>query len=315
MAVHVILICMKITICGSMHHKTKMLLAKNSLEKLGYEVEVPDMSERQDYTTLPEAKRAAVKNELIQQHLDKITASDAILVFNEEKNGVKGYIGGNTLMEMAFAYSQKIEIFMLNTTPGLGYADEINGMLPISLNGDINAIDTYFQALPKTFVSSISPVKLTAISRGMRRADLRTLVISRPTPSNVSAQPKSIDETYMGAVNRHEALVKETKDEQPTYLATVESGLYNAHKDHNAFSSTVIILEAANSKRKIGINIELEYPKEMTDKVPLVYPDLGVLAQEEYGSTLKDPFPYFTNGKINRQKLVEDAVFNVAAQL
>jgi non-canonical (house-cleaning) NTP pyrophosphatase len=298
-----------------MHHKSKMLLAKEDLEQLGYEIDVPDMSEREDYSTFSEPKRSTVKNELIQQHLDKITTSDAILVFNEEKNGVKGYVGGNTLMEMAFAYSQKIEIFMLNSTPNLGYADEINGMLPIVLDGDIKAADTYFKALPKTFVSSKSPVKLAAISRGMRRAGIRTLVLSRPTSSNVAEQPKNIDETYAGAVNRQDALIKETKDEQPAYFATVESGLYEAHKDHNSFSSTVTILEIANGKRKIGINVELEYPKEMTDKVPSVYPDLGVLVQEEYGSALKDPFPYFTNGKINRQKLVEDAVFNVAAQL
>ena len=67
--------------------------------------------------------------------------------------------------------------------------------------------------------------------------------------------------------------------------------------------------------RKIGVNVELEYPREKTDKIPSIYPDLGVLVQQEYGSSLKDPFPFFTGGKVNRLQLVETAVFNVAVQL
>lgn len=306
---------MKITICGSIYHKDNMLLAKESLEQLGYEIEIPDMSEREDYTTFPEAERAAAKNKLVQQHLDKIISSDSILVLNEEKNGVKGYIGGNTLTEMAFAYSQKIEIFMLNATPDLGYADEINGMLPIVLDGDINSIDNYFKALPKMFVSSISPVKLTAVSRAMRRAGIMTRVFARPTHSSVAEEPTSINETYTGAMNRHQALIDELDDEKPTYVATVESGIHSAHADHNSFNCNVVIIQKLGDRPKIGINLDVEYPKEMTDKVPSQYPDLGVLVQKEYGAVLKDPFPYFTGGKINRQKLVEDAAFTVAVQL
>jgi non-canonical (house-cleaning) NTP pyrophosphatase len=99
------------------------------------------------------------------------------------------------------------------------------------------------------------------------------------------------------------------------YYATVESGLFQALPGHNVFSSTVVILEKAGGTPKAGLNVELEYPKEMTDKVPSQYPDLGVLVQQEYGSALKDPFPHFTNGRVTRLQLVETAVFNVAAQL
>lgn len=149
----------------------------------------------------------------------------------------------------------------------------------------------------------------------MRRAGIRTTVVAKPTESNVSDQPQSIEETYEGAQNRHDALVASSKNEQPAYFATVESGNHVAHEAHNQFSSTVVVLERAGGARKTGIGLELEFPKEMTDKVPSVYPDLGILVQEEYGSKLKDPFPYFTNGKVDRLQLVETAVFNVAAQL
>lgn len=306
---------MKISICGSMHHKTEMLQAKEVLEKAGYEVETPDMSEKKDYSILPTEVRANLKDNLIRRQLENITDSDAILVVNYDKNGIENYIGGNTLMEMGFAYAQNIEIFLLNNIPEIGYMDEIIGMKPIMLNGNLSEINQYRDLLPKTYVSSKSPIKLRAVSRGLRRAGIKTQVLPMPTNSGVSEQPQNIEETYEGANNRHDALVAATKDKEPAYLATLESGLYQAHPKHNSFESTVVVLEKVGRQRKVGINVGLEYPREMTDKVPSVYPDLGVLVQQEYGSKLKDPFPYFTGGKVNRLQLMETAVFNVAAQL
>lgn len=307
---------MKVTICGSMHHIEGMKRAEEILTGLGHQVEIPNPREGEvDYHSLSDAERASLKSTLIQEHMDKINGSDAIFVYNEEKKDIAGYIGGNTLMEMAFAFAQGIEIFTLRPAPDLSYTDEILGMLPIVIDGDVAKIDEYFKSLPTTYVSSKSPIKLRAVSRGMRKAGIRTQVLPLPTESGVSEQPQTVEETYKGANNRHDALVAASSDKQPDYLATVESGLYQVHPDHNSFSSTLVVLEKVGGERKVGVNVELEYPREMTDKVPSVYPDLGVLVQQEYGSALKDPFPHFTNGKVNRLQLVETAVFNVAAQL
>jgi non-canonical (house-cleaning) NTP pyrophosphatase len=307
---------MKISICGSMHHIDGIEEAQAVLERQGWEVETP--SRRENKKVLSEMSRDELANEkdfLIREHLEKIRHSDAVLIYNEEKRGVDGYIGGNTLMEMAFAYAQDLEIFLFKPIPEMSYTDEILGMKPIVLNGDIDEIQRHYDALPKTFLSSKSPIKLRAVSRAMRRAGIRTMVIAKPTESNVSEQPKNLEETYEGALNRQNALKTAAKTEAPDYLATVESGLYQIHPDHNSFSSTLVIIEKVGGSQKVGVNVELEYPREMTDKVPSVYPDLGVLVQDEYGSKLKDPFPYFTNGKVDRLQLVETAVFNVAAQL
>jgi non-canonical (house-cleaning) NTP pyrophosphatase len=307
---------MKLTICGSMHHIEGMKEAERILTEAGYTVEIPNPREGEvDYHSLSDEQRASLKNTLIKEHLDKISESDAVFIYNKEKKGVPGYIGGNTLMEMAFAYQQNIEIFLLQPAPDLSYIDEVLGMQPIVIDGDVSQIDRYFKSLPTTYVSSKSPIKLSAVSRGMRKAGIKTMVLPLPTESNVSEQPQNINETYEGANNRHDALEIATKGKNPAYLATVESGLYQVHPDHNSFSSTVVVLERVGGARKVGVNVELEYPREMTNKIPSVYPDLGVLVQQEYGSTLKDPFPFFTGGKVNRLQLVETAVFNVAAQL
>lgn len=293
-----------------------MKLTAQTLENLGYEVILPNPREGEvNYNSLSDSERATLKSTLIQEHLDQINESDAILVFNEDKKGIAGYVGGNTLMEMAFAYAQKIEIFLLKPSLEMSYTDEILGMLPIIIDGDINKIDTYFKQLPTVLVSSESPIKLSAISRGMRRAGIRTQILAQPTNSKVAEQPRSIDETYRGALNRHEMLLQETASEKPTYLATVESGNHSAHTAHNVFGCEVVIIEKVGAQRKIGISLGLELPTKMTDMVPSKYPDLGILVQKEYGSKLKDPVHFIANGKTNRRKFVEEAVFNVAVQL
>lgn len=53
----------------------------------------------------------------------------------------------------------------------------------------------------------------------------------------------------------------------------------------------------------------------MTDRVPSEFKDLGELVQKQYGSLVKDPYPYFTNQKLTRAKILENALYNVIVQL
>lgn len=76
----------------------------------------------------------------------------------------------------------------------------------------------------------------------------------------------------------------------------------------------MIIIEKKGQEPKVGINIDIEFPKQITDKVPSVYPDIGILVQQEYGSKLKDPYPFFTNSQLTRAKILEDAVDRVVIQ-
>jgi non-canonical (house-cleaning) NTP pyrophosphatase len=217
-------------------------------------------------------------------------------------------------MEMAFAFSQGIEIFLLKEPTGVSYIDELLGMKPVILKNGVKSIHEYFETLPKTYVSSTSPIKLLAVSRALRRAGVYTQVLSHAVSSRISEQPQNIDETYEGAENRQNSLKNELANTPYDYLATVESGFHKPHTKHNLFHCDVVVLESKDGRRKTGITLGVEYPKEMTDKVPSVYPDIGVLVQQEYGSILKDPIPYATNGHLTRLQLVENSVFTIATQ-
>ena len=307
---------MKITICGSMLHEPSMAAAAEELRAKGYEVESPNSVEGHAYGQAEDLDtNAKLKRGFIDEHFRKIDTSDAILVINKDKNGITNYVGGNTLMEITYAYAQGLEIFLLNPVPEVSYGDEIRGMHPIILDDDLSKIDEYINELPVLAVSSESPVKHLALSRGLRRAGIRTRVVGVKVASGVNEQPISIEESYEGAVNRHANLKTLPEASSAAYLATIESGYHTAHKDHNAFGCSALVIEKVNGEQKIGVDLDIEFPRSMTDKIPHEYPDIGVLVQQEYGSKLKDPYPYFTCGKLKRARVLENAVYNLAIQL
>ena len=146
---------MKITLCGSIAFQDKILSIKEKLEKLGHEVKIwsPEV-EDENGQLIPVKEYYKIRHtanndekwvwdrkaEAILRHFEKVAWSDAILITNYDKNNVKGYIGGNTLMEMGLAFFLKKKIYLLNEIPELSYKEEILGVKPIILKGDLTNI-------------------------------------------------------------------------------------------------------------------------------------------------------------------------------
>jgi len=143
---------MKITLCGSIAFQDKIILLKENLEKMGHKIEIwptKIKNHRGELISIEEYYRLRKtapdneqwiwdkKAELIMEHFDKISWADAILVTNYDKNNIKGYIGGNTLMEMGLAFFLKKKIYLLNQVPELSYKEEILGLKPIVISGDL----------------------------------------------------------------------------------------------------------------------------------------------------------------------------------
>ena len=146
---------MKITICGSVAFQDEILSVKQKLEELGHEIkiwpsEIQDGSGKlisvQEYYRIRHSANNDEKwvwdrkAEAIMDHFNKIAWSDAILVANYDKNNIKNYVGGNTLMEMGLAFFLNKKIYFLNEVPEVSYKEEILGVKPIILNGNLNKI-------------------------------------------------------------------------------------------------------------------------------------------------------------------------------
>ena len=97
---------MKIMICGSMTFSKEMLETKKTLESIGHIVQIPTDAQdivdgNHDNDDLEADYLHCVENDVMRSHFKFIEGSDAVLVLNHDKNGIKGYIGTATLMELA----------------------------------------------------------------------------------------------------------------------------------------------------------------------------------------------------------------------
>jgi len=143
---------MKITLCGSIKFAQELVKIYRELEELGYE---PTMHEHMfalaegTAPQLEDSKNGIEESEIKRKYNyikwwhNCIKNGDAILVCNFDKNGIKNYIGGNTLIEIGFAHVNDKKVFLLNPIPeGVSYVDEIKAMVDVVLGGDLKKIKT-----------------------------------------------------------------------------------------------------------------------------------------------------------------------------
>jgi nucleoside 2-deoxyribosyltransferase len=104
-----------IVLCGSVTAYQKVIEVKHQLEKLGFEVLVPDLALEMehigDYSLQEETN--AQKTAATRAHFEKIAQSDVVLIVNQNKHGIEGYIGPAVLMEMGVAFHLGKPIYLL----------------------------------------------------------------------------------------------------------------------------------------------------------------------------------------------------------
>lgn len=120
----------------------EMATIKKLLEKNGHKVFIGPLANHYidgeiDYQKGKEGAKLKITHDLIRAHFKKIEKSDAVLVLNYTKGKIKNYIGGNTLMEMGYAFYLGKRIYLLNPIPNQSYKEEIIAMEPIVINGDL----------------------------------------------------------------------------------------------------------------------------------------------------------------------------------
>lgn len=139
---------MKIVICGSMKVSVKMLEVGDELQKFGHKIILPRHT--REYAEMKtsdhihnESVKNKINNDLIRNYYEKIKTSDAILVVNCDLNGVAGYVGGNSFLEVGFAHVLNKKIFLLNNIPVCSFTDELIAMQPIILDGELTKINNH----------------------------------------------------------------------------------------------------------------------------------------------------------------------------
>lgn len=136
---------MKIGVIGSMQYTEKMIEARDALNNLGHEAYVTDLAMPFIGKSDEEKEKIKIhqKNNMdaIREFWRSMQGADAVLVMNLDKNGIKNYIGGNTLMEIGFAHVLDQKIFLFNPIPEIPYyKTEIEAVKPVIINGDYSLI-------------------------------------------------------------------------------------------------------------------------------------------------------------------------------
>ena len=140
---------MKIVICGSLSATEEIIEVKKSLEKRGFFVEIPHGAKNPEVRKRIKNRRVIICSEeaeekqkyaVIKKYYEEIKNGDAVLIVNPTKNGIPGYIGGNTFLEMGFAHVLNKPIYCLYPLPDMPYLAELMAFKPKIINGDLKKL-------------------------------------------------------------------------------------------------------------------------------------------------------------------------------
>jgi hypothetical protein len=141
-----------ITICASVANYHKAFAVQEGLEDRGYTALMPitaeEMRETGNFnvadhkTWYDDPADFAQKTAYIKHHLNKIDEADAVVLANYEKNGVAGYVGGNMLLELFYAWLHEKPTFLLYpVTAEQPLYEEVMGLSPTVIHGDLDRMD------------------------------------------------------------------------------------------------------------------------------------------------------------------------------
>jgi hypothetical protein len=136
---------MRIGVIGSMHHTERMLEVRDKLIRRGHDAYVTTLASPFVGKDDDEKERIKLEQKFHQDAIREfwrlMQGGDAVLVLNLDKNGVKNYIGGNTLMEIGFAHVLGQRIFLYNEIPDMLHCrSEIEAVRPTIINGDLRLV-------------------------------------------------------------------------------------------------------------------------------------------------------------------------------
>jgi len=137
-----------IFLCASMAFYKELVEIEKQLEAKGFTVNIPVsaqiMKKKNDFEVAH--FKGFITNEqkgqYIRTNFGKIAEGNSILIINNEKNGVKGYIGPNVLMEIGLAFYLKKNIYIWNPIEeNASYKEELLAFSVKFINNDLDAID------------------------------------------------------------------------------------------------------------------------------------------------------------------------------
>ena len=139
---------MKVLIICSTSFYDKIDAIMQKLQSNGHTVITPNCYDNpvtsEDNQKKSDEEYYAFFKEMYIESREKISNIDAVLVLNytKIKNGkeLDNYIGASTFLEMYEAFMQNKKIFLMNELPDNMLYDDLKGMNPTIINGNVDLI-------------------------------------------------------------------------------------------------------------------------------------------------------------------------------
>lgn len=142
-----------LALCASVSFYKHCIEIAEYIEGLGFKVILPtgaqrmretgDFSVESSKTWYKNPNDFHIKADLMMEHFENIKETDAILVVNDKKHEVDGYIGPNVIMEMGIAFYLDKKIFVLNAIDeSMPTYEEVMGVLPTFLHGNLERLQS-----------------------------------------------------------------------------------------------------------------------------------------------------------------------------
>lgn len=137
-----------IFLCASMAFYKELVEIEKQLESKGFIVNIPIsaqiMKQKNDFDVshFKGMITPKEKGQYVRTNFEKIAKGDCILVINNEKHGVHGYIGPNVLMEIGLAFYLKKHIYIWNPIEETAsYKEELLAFNVIYINKELEKIN------------------------------------------------------------------------------------------------------------------------------------------------------------------------------
>ena len=135
---------MKIFIACSKHFYSEIKRVARVLGDMGHEVSYPnsydDPFAEERFKAVSSEEHVRWKGMMMAKDKENIEPVDAVLVLNLEKRGIPNYIGGATFLEVYKAWEMGKKIFFYNDLPNCSFTDELVGINPVVINGELGLI-------------------------------------------------------------------------------------------------------------------------------------------------------------------------------
>lgn len=169
----------------------------------------------------------------------------------------------------------------------------------------------------KIIVASTNPQKIKAVSDLIPKYDFiaGSTIEGISVPSGVSDQPKSLDETVEGAINRAKSAFKDAD-----YSFGIESGLMNVPGTKSGIMDVCVCAIFDGQNIHLGLSSAFEPPKKVIDLInegmdmSEACVKVGLTDNPKLGSS-EGLIGIFTRGRINRLEYTTQAVMTALIHL